>query len=319
MIQQINQSTKIALFGHQNPDGDAIWSVLAMRQLLLNQWKIVNCFTPDQPSQMFNFLDSIDEIKDEFDYGIYDCLIFLDFSGYHRIAKFTLWHEAYFDQQTKIIIDHHINPDPPGQINLIDTTASSNCEWIYEIIVPYWTIDSAIATYLYLWLTTDTGNFVYEKNSVRTMKIALELLTHGANKSLIIDNLRRSKSLGQIQFLSCLIERIQCKWWVCVTRCTEKDLEYYHIDQEQASFGLGIIQSVNDAYITLLIKQVGNFIHWSLRSKSINNQKAIDVNHIAHSFGWGGHLQAAGFRIPLQKDLEQQIGDICNQVQWYLT
>jgi phosphoesterase RecJ-like protein len=109
---------------------------------------------------------------------MYDIIIFVDFNNYSRIKLFTQSYEAYFDKQDIIIIDHHYGNTPesvPQENILIDVTASSCCEWIYEH-ASKWRPDSItiqIANYLYLGLTTDTGNFMYESNSQRTMQNAI--------------------------------------------------------------------------------------------------------------------------------------------------
>lgn len=318
LITEISQRQTFALFGHQNPDGDAIWSILAMRHILISQGKQVSCYVPDKPSKRFDFLSDIDTIQTDFDYSHYDCLMFLDFSGYDRIIAFTDWHETYFDQMYKVVIDHHINPNPPGHINIIDTSASSNCERMYENLHPYYQIDPQTATYLYLGLTTDTGNFSYEQDSHRTFSNALKLIEAWADKAHIINNLWRSNTYGQIHFLSLLIDRLTQAWWVARSRYSEQDLESYHIDQEEANFGLGILQSIADISITILFKYRSDYLQVSLRSKNIDKQIAPDVSQIARHFGGGWHRQASWFRIPWIQDQTKQMNDVIAYIQTHL-
>lgn len=85
-IQQcLEKAQKIALFGHEHIDGDALGSILGLGKLLEKQGKQVSYFTPHQPSRVFDFLQLGEKIQYQFDYGEYDLLVFLDFNQYQRI------------------------------------------------------------------------------------------------------------------------------------------------------------------------------------------------------------------------------------------
>jgi len=126
--------------------------------------KQVSYFTPDKESQNFDFLPEIQNMQYEFDYADYDVLIFLDFSGYGRIKKFTENHIEYFDQIPKVIIDHHLF-DHAFQNALVyrDESAISCAELIFELSKKWRDlIDKKVATFLYMGILTDSGNFSYD-------------------------------------------------------------------------------------------------------------------------------------------------------------
>lgn len=76
----LKKSKSIALFGHTNPDGDCIGSMLGLGKILEKQGKKVSYFTPTKPSKLFHFLPDIKKIKSDFDEKKYDLLVFVDFS-----------------------------------------------------------------------------------------------------------------------------------------------------------------------------------------------------------------------------------------------
>jgi len=76
--QSLEKAQKIALFGHEHIDGDALGSILGLG-------KQVSYFTPHQPSRVFDFLQLGAKVQYQFDYGEYDLLVFLDFNQYQRI------------------------------------------------------------------------------------------------------------------------------------------------------------------------------------------------------------------------------------------
>ena len=103
----LEESKTIALFGHYHPDGDCVGSLLGLGKVLENLGKKVDYFTPSQPSKVFNFLPSFSKIKTICTYKKYDTIVFVDLSGYSRIAKFWQDNPEYFTQQKIIIFDHH--------------------------------------------------------------------------------------------------------------------------------------------------------------------------------------------------------------------
>ena len=128
--------------------------MLAMRQILSDMGKQVDCYTTDKPSKIFDRVENISQIQTVIDYNQrYTGLIFLDFTEYGRISRLTAGHEDWFDSHHKIIIDHHeVTTLTPLTTAYIVPQITSTCELLYEI----WThidplvINAAIATYLYL-------------------------------------------------------------------------------------------------------------------------------------------------------------------------
>jgi nanoRNase/pAp phosphatase (c-di-AMP/oligoRNAs hydrolase) len=88
---ELNRGTKWAIFSHQYVDGDAVGSMLAMRQMLLIMCKEVDCYTTDKPSKIFDWVKNIDIIQTAIDYNQrYAGLIFVDFTEYKRIDRLTM-------------------------------------------------------------------------------------------------------------------------------------------------------------------------------------------------------------------------------------
>jgi phosphoesterase RecJ-like protein len=318
LLADISSYQTFALFGHQSPDGDAIGSILALRKILLDQGKTVSCYTPDPPSKIFSFLPDTVYIRSDFDYAPYDCMIFLDCATYDRIASFTQGHETYFDQAYKIVIDHHITTNPCGQLNIIDETASSNCERIYENLHPYYQIDRQTATYLYMGLMTDTGNFSHEQNTIRTLDNALQLVHAWADKQSLVYHLRQSKTYGQISFVSVVIGRLMLVWKLAWSRYGRDDLDRYQIDEEEADFWLSMIQLLGGVAVTVLFKQKTQVLKVSMRSKMVDHRPAPDVSTIARHFGGGGHRQASGFQVNLTDDVDWQMNHIIQKIAFML-
>lgn len=318
-----------ALFGHENIDGDALGSILGLGKLLEKQGKTVSYFTPNKPSRVFEFLDLGDKVKYEFDYGNYDVLVFLDFNHYKRISAFTNGREEYFDPRLKVIIDHH-QPDQeaPNCVIYRDVSQVSTCSLLYTIVKNRWNelLDSEIATWRYMGISTDTGNFRYDEGeqSVSLFHLTAELLALGADKKLVTDEIFRNKTYRSVQFMQHILQRMQKvkiqtsslvnpEVSLIYSYYEQAEFEEYGVDNDEADFGLYIMQDIRNNDLVILIKKVGIFLKASLRSRG-----AVDCSKLARSFGGGGHKNAAGFKIQGKDFIEQDLKFVIEQIRDHL-
>ena len=319
---------KIALFGHEHIDGDALWAILGLGKLLEKKEKQVAYFTPNPPSRVFNFLELGDKVRYQFDYGEYDLLVFLDFNQYARIWFFTFGHEEYFDAHSKIIIDHH-KPEKEPNNTLIyrDAESISTCSILYEL-TKQWRpefLDDEIATYFYMGLSTDSGNFRYDEGeqSVKSFTIAAELLRLGAKKKLIIDEVFRNKTYRSVQFMQIVLQRMQKIKYTLPNQESislvysfyeDTELEQFGIDHDEADYGLYIMQDIRNNQLVLLVKKMGIFLKGSLRGRG-----EIDCAALANFLWGGGHHNAAGFKIQGSGYLESDVQSLLKQFETYFS
>ena len=62
------QAKTIAIFGHNNPDGDCLGACLAFGKLCEHLSKQVTYFIPDGPSPQFAFLPALAQFRTDFAY-----------------------------------------------------------------------------------------------------------------------------------------------------------------------------------------------------------------------------------------------------------
>jgi len=302
----IGQAKKIAIFGHMNPDGDCIGAMLGLGKLLEKQKKQVSYFVPNKTSKIFDFIKHIKRLKSNFDYKKYDLLIFVDFTGMNRMGIISQVKPEYFDNKSILVFDHHPGNGLDHGVVVKDIESISTCEILFEQTYKRRPdlYDQDIATYFYLGITSDSANFLFEKDHIRTFTNATKLLKLWADKTSVINNLFRKRSYNSIQFLQLLLNRMKQKDGLLYTYYDEIELKKYNIDQEEATYALHIIQNIDGPEIALFIRKFGDTIRWSLRAKK------IDCNKIAQSLWWWGHILAAGFSIPAKGKFEKQITEI---------
>lgn len=312
---ELNRGTKWAIFSHQYVDGDAVGSMLAMRQMLLAMGKEVDCYTTDKPSKIFDWVKNIDIIQTAIDYNQrYTGLIFVDFTEYKRIGRLTMWYEDWFDSHHKIIIDHHeVQATAPLTTAYIVPEITSICELLYEIIVTIGAqlLTPDVASYLYLGLTTDTANYLHDGNSVQTLQRGLNLVQLWADKKLIQDMMLRSYSRGSLQFAWLFLSRLIELDGIYYSYYSDIDLQYCWIDKEEAEIGTNLLQSIAHSDVVVIFKVKDEMIHFSLRSK------VLPIDHIARHYGGGWHKHASGWaRVALKPwtTVEMQLQQIVHEI-----
>lgn len=211
-----------------------------------------------------------------------------------------------------MVLDHHqIIDNPENRVMINDTNATSTCEIILEntISIRESYYDEEIATYLYLWLTTDSGNFRYDKNHERILKNALDLIKLWADKKLIIDNFINNKSLWTIKFLKVLIDRLQDDWDLLYSYYDMDELKDYNIDGEQASYWLTIIQEIKWPKVIMTIRKEWTIMKVSLRSVKTNVEK------IAKIFWGGWHINASWFAVTIEDSFEKTKNNVIEKIK----
>ena len=134
---------------------------------------------------------------------------------------------------------------------------TSTAELLFEYIQKRWknAIDAEVATCFYLGLATDSGNFMFDQDHERIFTNALNLIKYGADKTAVVDNFFRRTSLNQIRFVNLLLKRLTTYKDILYSYYDEKELEKYHIDDEQAGYGISIIQNIEGPRLCVLAKK----------------------------------------------------------------
>jgi len=119
---------------------------------------------------------------------------------------------------------------------LKEPEAASTTELLYEIAKQSFpqAIDAHIATYFYLGIVTDTGNFQYETDTARTMTNAIGLIRDGAKKSRLIQHIFNSNDRTSIDLLKMVIPRITREGNLCYVRYTSAEIEALGFDKDEA-------------------------------------------------------------------------------------
>lgn len=295
---------QIAIISHQNPDGDTLGSQLALMMALEQKGIQVVLLNHDTISAKYNFIKGSERIKSAVTpENVPEVIVFVDcanmtLTGYHE--------EEWLKNKVIVNIDHHTSNTEYGQYNYVQSKSGANCQNVYHLLQAMETeLTPEIATALYMGLSTDTGNFLYESVSADTFRVAADLVEHGADTSKIRMNFYENCSRRKLELQKYVYNNL---YFSADGRCAWSKLDWKLLDELQAiSTDIdGLINSIKDiegVEVAMLFKEnAAGMIKVSLRSKSW-----ADVNAIANKLGGGGHIRAAGCSLNVSMDEAQRL------------
>lgn len=302
----VENSQKILLLTHRNPDGDAIGSILSMQKLLITMNKDVLSFCVDAFPENFNYLHGVNLIKNSLDKieNEYDLIVTLD-CGDLYMTKIEEKIKTLKSKFGLVNIDHHFTNPGFGDLNIVMNEASSTAEIVYLILKKIgYEINSDIATNLLTGIITDTGNFTNNATTKQSIEIASKLLEIGANFKEILKANVYNKTISVLKLWGIVLKRIvyNTELQMVETAVFESDLKSLDLDNEASE---GISNYLNnlssDIKFSILLKDnESGKIKGSLRT----TRDDVDVSQIALAFGGGGHRKASGFEVDGRLELK---------------
>lgn len=307
ILEEINKANKIVIITHENPDGDAIGSSLAMKLALKQLGKDADVIIPEFP-KVFEFLPGVEEIKKESDVENYDLAIALDCASIKLLNGFT----KYFDNaKVKVVIDHHSSNTMFADYNYVDQDAPA-CAQLLLVVFSYFNIDvtKEIGTCILAGIITDTGGLRYDGVTAETFRFVSELCEKGIKVSNVYQQVFASKTRAKFELHKIALDRLEFleDGKVTFTYITKADEE--KVGSENGDYD-GIVENGRDiegVEVSIFLRETDKGIKGSLRSKNY-----VNVSEVCMMFGGGGHVRAAGCNI--QGTIEQAKSQILNSIR----
>ncbi|OPX25637.1 MAG: hypothetical protein DRP97_01815 [Candidatus Latescibacterota bacterium] len=280
---------------HVNADGDAISAVLVCAAILKKLKKTHRIVVHDPvPDERYRFLPGFGEIhsfEQTPDPGPVGLLLALDVPTMERIGDVA---RLLPEGASVLVVDHHESNEAFGEVNFVRPEASSTCELLYEVVselrLPF---DERMATYLYTGIAFDTGGFRFSNTSGKALRIAAEMVDHGAQPDRIADAVFHRRSYEATKLLGQALSAIEL-----------------HLNGKVSSIYLpGDRSKDTDGFINYALFIDGVEVAFFMREEepgrfrvSFRSKNRINVSRIAGRFGGGGHGKAAGCRIKGQAE-----------------
>lgn len=295
----IIKAKRIILIPHKHPDGDALGSVASLMQFLRTIGKPHTAFCETPISPRLQYLPHLDYITNDphiFEDESYDTVIVCD-SGDMRYAGIANYLEPVRKKFTIINIDHHPTNELFGDLNLVNTQASSTTEILYHFFkYNDIHIDKDIATCLLTGLITDTDNFTNAATSITSFSISSDLISRGGNLNLIRGWVFKDKSIKALKLWGTVLSRLKKNepLDIVYTYLTQDDLKEHNVDESEAEGLANFMNTIGDGKIGLIIKELPE---GKTKGSFRTTREDINVSDISMIFGGGGHKKAAGFTI----------------------
>jgi phosphoesterase RecJ-like protein len=296
VVEALRAHDRFLIVTHENPDGDALGSLRAMKRALDQLGKDSEMYLYGDaplPSE-YAFLELDDLRREPPEDAGERVLIALDCANEQRMGPDpTLLERA----PLTIDIDHHHDNSEFGDVNLVVGDASSTCEVLRDLFRELNVeLTPKIAEALFTGVFTDTGRFGYTNTTPKTLRLAAELVEAGADIHRIFRAIFESIEFAKLKLLARALERAQVYEGgrLVVSYLLRSDFTELNVAE---AFSEGIIdplRAVDGADMAALIREpprAGPARKISLRASN----DELDVSAIARKAGGGGHRQAAGF------------------------
>jgi bifunctional oligoribonuclease and PAP phosphatase NrnA len=305
VVAALRKHDRFLVTSHENPDGDALGSLLAMHLALgqLRKDSVMFLSGPERPLPAeYKFLD-LDGIRREPPPDHAErVLVAVDCAKEERLGPDPSVLEL---APLTLDIDHHHDNTRFGDINLIVADASSTGEILADLFRELGVeITPEIAEPLYTAVVTDTGRFQYANTTPKALRLAADLIEAGADYHKVFQVVYESVQFAKLKLLARALERaeVYSGGQLVVSCLLKEDFVAAGATEPYAEGIIDYLRAVEGAIVAAFIREPptggGPTHRVSLRSAV----DELDVSLIARKSGGGGHQRAAGFSSELPLD-----------------
>ena len=299
VVEALRSHDRFLLITHENPDGDALGSLLATKFALdaLGKDAVMYLYGEAPLPQEYRFmpLDGLTRIVPED--ASERVLVALDCANERRLGPDpTLLARVAL----AVNIDHHHDNSRFGAINLVVPKASSTAEVLRDVLRELGVeVTPKIAEALYIALVTDTGRFQYSNTTAKALRLAAELVEAGADVHRVFQGVYESVEFAKLKLLARALERAQVYEGgaIVVSYLLRTDFHEVGAAEPYSEGIIDYLRAVEGSEMAVLIREPPRTdgLAPSRRVSLRASTDELDVSAIARKSGGGGHRQAAGF------------------------
>jgi bifunctional oligoribonuclease and PAP phosphatase NrnA len=297
VLHELREGEKFLLTTHENPDGDALGSLVAMNETLRALGKDTVMFLSAEEFPLpYEYRDlPLGSVSHSLPADAEErTIVFLDCGNLDRMPVSFLGR----DDAHIVNVDHHHDNTRFGTANLVVDGASCTAEIIWELLPDLGVeLTPEIAEALYIALVTDTGRFQYANTTPKALRLAADLVEAGADVNRVFQGVYETVQFAKLKLLARALERARVLEGgeIVVSHLLRGDFEAVGAAEPYSEGIIDVLRSVEGSAVSALIREPprdgGPARKVSLRS-SVDE---VDVSAIARKSGGGGHREAAGF------------------------
>jgi phosphoesterase RecJ-like protein len=290
---------------HENPDGDALGSLLGAHLALTALGKdSVMVLTGQAPLPAeYRFLRLVDRgmVREPPADQTERVLLAVDCANAARIADPSLLGRA----PLSVNVDHHHDNSAFADVNLVVPAASSTGELLADVVralgLP---LTPELAEALYVALVTDTGRFQYTNTTPKALRLAADLVEAGADVHKVFQGVYETVQFAKLKLLARALDRAQVfdGGRIVVSYLLRTDFADVGAEEPYSEGIIDYLRAVEGAELAALIREPPRDGSPARKVSLRSSIDELDVSAVARTFGGGGHRQAAGFGTDLSID-----------------
>src|SRR6266581_165296 len=293
----IRRHDRFTLTTHENPDGDALGSLLAAKLAFdqLGKDSVMVLYSDAPLPGEYGFMP-LAELRRRWPDDVSErVLVALDCANESRIGD----DEVLGRVPLTLDIDHHHDNSRFGDVNLVVGDASSTGEVLRDLFAELEVeLTPEIAEALYIAVVTDTGRFQYTNTTPKALRLAAELVEAGANVHRVFQGVYENVQFAKLKLLARALERAQVYEGgaLVVSFLLRDDFAEVGAAEPYSEGIIDYLRAVEGAQLAALIREPPRVDAPARRIPLRASVDELDVSAIARTFGGGGHRQAAGFQ-----------------------
>ena len=302
VLKAVRGHERFLVTAHENPDGDALGSLLAtnlaLRSLGKDSFMILTGEAPLPGEYHFLGLPELGLLREPPPDQTERVLVAVDCANATRIVDQTLLERA----SLTVNIDHHHDNTLFGDVNLVVPEASSTGELLADLFAALGvTLTPEIAEALYVALVTDTGRFQYTNTTPKALRLAADLIEAGADVHRVFQGVYETVQFAKLKLLARALDRAQVfeGGRIVVSYLLRTDFAEVGAAEPYSEGIIDSLRSVEGAELAALIREPPRDGSPARKVSLRSSLDELDVSAIARLFGGGGHPQAAGFATDL--------------------
>jgi len=304
LVEIIGENNFFVLTCHAGPDGDALGSTLGMAQYLKTLGKETAVVIPDAFPDFLAWLPESQEIvrfdkypeKAKLMIATADVIVAMDYNALSRVDD--MGEVIGKAKGTKVLVDHHLQPDHFCDLEFSYPQLSSTCEVVFRLVYAmggYNQLTKAACECIYAGMMTDTGCFSYGPCTQEVYLIISMLLQKEINKDRIYNKVFNNYSEGRLRLMGYVLYekmRVFPEHHAALITLSREEMARFNFNKGDSEGLVNIPLQMKGIYFSAFLREdtEKDLIRVSLRS-----QGTFPCNKFAaHYFNGGGHLNASG-------------------------
>lgn len=297
------RARRVLVLGHAGADGDVCGSSLGLAQALRELGKDVVVYNEEPYPDAWGWLPGGDDVVTSLPPDArFDATVVVDAARADRLGR------DFPDASrrgTWVWMDHHKNPDPPGDVNYIDLTAAAVGEQVAELLDAMGhPLSLDVARCLYASLLADTGGFRYGNTSARAFALAGRLVEIGVEPWEMTERIYESQDEARLRLLG---RALQSLWLsACgrlgVVEVRVEDVVTLGARDEHIQGLVNHVRAVKGVEVAVLLRELqpesADGAGAATTKVIIRSRGNVAVGPVAALLGAIGHKNAASFVLP---------------------